>query len=69
MKVQGRTDQQYLTAMSHIIEGLKGDALLVAQAIGMDKLNTEGDSLDTSRQWPRIVDSRNEKCRIPSDTK
>ena len=44
MQVQGRTDQQYLTAMAHIIEGLKGDAILVAQEIGMAKLNTEGNS-------------------------
>ena len=45
MKVQGRTDQQYLTAMSHVIEGLRGDAFLIAQEIGKEKLNTEGDSL------------------------
>ena len=45
MKVRGRTDQQYLTAMAHVVEGLKGDAFLIAQEIGMDKLNTEGDSL------------------------
>ena len=45
MKVQGRTDQQYLTAMSHVIEGLRGDAFLIAQEIGKDELNTEGDSL------------------------
>ena len=31
--------------MAHVVEGLKGDAFLIAQAIGMDKLNTEGDSL------------------------
>ena len=48
MKVQGRTDQQYLTAMSHVIEGLRGDAFLtflIAQEIGKEKLNTEGDRL------------------------
>ena len=45
MKVQGRTDQQYLTAMSHVIEGLRGDAVLIAQEIGNEKLNTKGDSL------------------------
>ena len=33
MKVQGRTDQQYPTAMSHVIEGLRGDAFLIAQEI------------------------------------
>ena len=45
MKVQGRTDQQYLTAMAHVVEGLKGDAFLIAQEIRMDKLNKEGDNL------------------------
>ena len=45
MRVQGRTEQAYLTAMSHVIEGLRGDAFLVAQEIGKEKLNTEGNSL------------------------
>ena len=45
MKVQGRTDQQHLTAMSHVIEGLRGDTFPIAQEIGKEKLNTEGDSL------------------------
>ena len=48
MQVQGRTDQQYLTAMTNVIQGLKGDAVLVAQEIGLDKLNAEGDSLVNS---------------------
>ena len=48
VKVEGRTDQQYLTAMTNVIQGLKGDAVLVAQEIGMDKLNAEGDSLVSS---------------------
>ena len=48
MQVQGRTDQQYLTAMTNVIQGLRGDAVLVAQEIGMDKLNAEGDSLVSS---------------------
>ena len=34
--------------MTNVIQGLKGDAVLVAQEIGMDKLNAEGDSLVSS---------------------
>ena len=45
MKAQGRTDQQYPTAMSYAIEGLRGNAFLIAQEIGKEKLNTEGNSL------------------------
>ena len=55
--MQGRKEQQYLTAMAHVIEGLRGDAFLIAQEIGMDKLNTKGDNLvDSCLELLNVVD-------------
>ena len=62
--VQGRTEQQFLTSMSKVIEGLRGNALVVAQEIGLTKLQTEGDTVSTGGM--ELLLSEMKKSGIPT---
>ena len=54
LRIAGKTGEHYVDAVSRIVDGLRGDALVVAQEVGLASLH-EHDGVETHTRSQRVI--------------